>query len=73
MGYGQVAAVAMVNTTLSAGASAISTLFLAAAYDRYITKTDENITIRMSSATNGVLVSWCMLMVRWSKHLSTIL
>jgi hypothetical protein len=46
----------MVNTTLSAGAGAISTLFLAAFYDKYIAKSDERTTIRLSSATNGLLV-----------------
>jgi len=53
----QVAALAMVNTTLSAGAAAISTLFFAAFYDKYIGKSDEKTTIRLSSATNGLLVS----------------
>jgi hypothetical protein len=47
----------MVNTTLSAGAATISTLFFAAFYDKYIGKSDEKTTIRLSSATNGLLVS----------------
>lgn len=67
----QVAAVAMVNTTLSAGAGAISTLFVAAFYDKYIAKSDENVTIRLSSATNGLLVSsnfeTCFFLVLFSK------
>jgi Amt family ammonium transporter len=51
-GLGQVAAKAMVTTTISAGTGAIATVFTTALYEK---KENGGIVIKLSSANNGVL------------------
>ena len=55
VGFGEVAAKVMVCTTISAAAGAISTLYMSAFYDLYISRIDERFTVRLNNATNGVL------------------
>lgn len=55
VGYGQVAAKVMVVTTIAAASGAVSTLYFAAVYDKYVDHIDEQITVRLGNATNGVL------------------
>ena len=50
-----VAAKTMVVTTISAGAGGLSTLFFSALWDRYVSKLDEVLTLKLSAANNGVL------------------